>query len=105
MKILNPNYKKFYSLYRKLPGIASITLAVLVFVWSIVDLAVFSYNGRYGSYYGVMALDSAILALIIWWAIGAVLFFATWFFSSLVVSANIAKTDAILEINERLKND
>ena len=49
-----------------------------------------------------MELDSAGLALIIWWAIGAVLSFATWFFSALTVSATIARTDAVIEINNKI---
>ena len=104
--IINPDYKKFYSIYKKLPGIVSIILAVLVFAWSIVDVSVFSYSGYYSSYYGVMQIESLFLALIIWWAIGAVLCAATWFFSALFVSATVARTDATIEINKKLaEND
>ena len=105
MNILNPNYEKFYALYKKLPGISSIALAALVFIWSIVDVSVFSYHSRYGDYYGIMHLGSAVLVYIIWWAIGAVFSLLTWFFSSLVVSATVTRTDAIVEIKNNLNKN
>ena len=98
MSMMKPNYNKFYEFYKKLPGILTVIVIVLVLAWSIVDVAVFSYR----SYYGVMALDSLGLALIIWWAIGAVLAYATWFFSVLTISATVARTDAVIEINNKM---
>jgi hypothetical protein len=104
MNFFHPNYKKFYASYKQLPGISAITMAVLVLAWSIVDVSVFSGGGWSHNYYGVMQLPSVFLALIIWWAIGAVLCFAIWFFSCLIVSATITRTDAILEIEKHLTN-
>ena len=103
MNLLNPNYKKLYALYKKLPCIASITMSFLIFAWSIIDVSVFS-NSRYHDY-GIMELDAAILPLLIWWGIGVVMFFATWFFTSLIISATVTRTDAIIEIQEHLKNN
>ncbi len=106
MSILNPDYKKFYGLYKKLPGILAIATAALVFIWSIVDLAVFSYtDSHYGGLwytyeYGVMGLESWILVLLIWWSIGAIVAASTWFFSVIVVSATVARTDATLAIEK-----
>ena len=106
MNILNPNYEKFYALYKKLPAIASITWAALVFMWSIIDVSVFSSRSYYyGNSYGIMSLDYAFLVLIIWWAIGAVLSLLTWFFSSLIVSATVTRTDAIVEIKNNLNKN
>ena len=106
MNIFNPNYEKFYALYKKLPSIASIVLAALVFIWSIIDVSIFSpHYYYYGNYYGIMRLDSAFLVLIIWWAIGAVLTLLTWFFSSLTVSATVTRTDAIVEIKNNLNKN
>jgi len=104
MSMMNPNYNKFYKRYKKLPGILTIVIAVLVLAWSIVDVIVFSYSPsyRYGPQYGIMDLDSAGLVLVIWWAIGAVLSYATWFFSALTVSATVARTDATIEISNKL---
>jgi hypothetical protein len=100
------DYKKTYNnVFRKLPKILAITIAVLVFIWSIVDVSVFSSVSRYyGSHYGVLGLGSWPLALIIWWAIGAVVSFATWFFTAVGISATVVRTDAIVEINEKLAN-
>lgn len=104
MNILKPDYKKYYGTYKKLPGILAILICVLTLIWSIVDLAVFSHESRYGNiYYGIMELKSLVLTLLIWWAIGAVLAVGTWFFSTLAVSATVARTDAIIEINDKIK--
>ena len=109
MSLMNPDYQKFYANYRKLPGILTILIAVLSLAWSIVDVCVFydssysRYSG-YEYYYGVMQLPSIFLALLIWWAIGAVLCFIVWYISCLSVSATIARTDAVLKINEKLSN-
>ena len=99
--MLDPNYTALYRLYRKLPTILALTIAGLMFIWSIVDVSVFSY-GYYETYYGVMGLESLFLALIIWWAIGGVLCAATYVFSALTISPTIARTDAILEMNEKM---
>ena len=103
MNILNPDYKKYYGTYKQLPGILAILIGVLTLIWSIVDVAAFSYEGRYSVYYGIMGLKSLVLTLLIWWAIGAVLAVGTWFFSTLAVSATVARTDAIIEINDKIK--
>ena len=108
-KVLNPDYQKLYGIYKKLPGILAIIIMSLVFIWSIVDVSVFveeSYSRYSGSttYYGVMYLESAFLAMFIWWAIGAVLAASTWFFSALSVSATVARTDAIIELNNKTPN-
>ena len=101
----------FYLLYKKLPVILAISIAILTLIWSIIDIIIFqetsagySYLGYYYdyTYYGIMGLDSAFLALVIWWGIGAVLTCATWFFSALTISTNIVKTDILLEMNNKL---
>lgn len=113
-KLLNPDYKKFYGLYKKLPGILAIIIAALFFIWSIVDLSVFSDDGGfYGGYfhspsYGIMELESPILVLLIWWISGAITTACTWFFSVLVVSVTVTRTDATLAIEksvQTLKNN
>ncbi len=98
----DPNYDKFYRIFKKLPKILAIITAALVFIWSIVDVAVFSYYG-YDTYYGVMRLESCFLVLLIWWLIGAVLAYATYFFAALPVAATVVRTDAVLEINAKVK--
>lgn len=99
----DPDYTKFYRIFKKLPKILAIIIAALVFIWSIVDVAVFSHDGYYNTYYGVMRLGSCLLVLLIWWLIGAVLAFATYFFSALPVSATVVRTDALLELNAKVK--
>lgn len=94
----DPNYDKFYRIFKKLPKILAIIIAALVFIWSIVDVSIFN-----GYYYGVMQLKSCFLVLLIWWLIGAVLAFATYFFSAMHVSAIVLRTDAVLEINAKVK--
>lgn len=102
-KAFNPDYQKLYGIYKKLPSILAIVIMSLVFVWSIVDVSVFQYKPRYSSgyRYGVMELESAFLAMLIWWAIGAVVSVSVWFFSALSVSATVVRTDAIIELNNK----
>lgn len=94
----DPNYDKFYRIFKKLPKILAIIIAALVFIWSIVDVSIFN-----GYYYGVMQLKSCFLVLLIWWLIGAVLAFATYFFSAMHVSAIVLRTDAMLELKEKVE--
>lgn len=94
----DPDYTKFYRIFKKLPKILAIIIAALVFIWSIVDVSIFN-----GYYYGVMQLKSCFLVLLIWWLIGAVLAFATYFFSAMHVSAIVLRTDAMLELNAKVK--
>lgn len=99
----DPDYTKFYRIFKKLLKILAIIIAALVFIWSIVDVAVFSHEGYYDTYYGVMRLESCLLVLLIWWLIGAVLAFATYFFSAMHVSAIVLRTDAMLELKEKVE--
>lgn len=94
----DPDYTKFYRIFKKLPKILAIIIAALVFIWSIVDVSIFN-----GYYYGVMQLKSCFLVLLIWWLIGAVLAFATYFFSAMHVSAIVLRTDAMLELKEKVE--
>jgi Zn-dependent protease with chaperone function len=104
-KILSPNYKKFYQLYKKMPAIAAITTMILALVWSIIDVIVFRV-GRGGWFtsvweFGILRLNNPIVSILIWLAIGVVLATIVWFFSALTISATITRTDAVLEISEK----
>ena len=103
-KVINPDYQKLYGIYKKLPGILAIIIMSLVFIWSIVDVSVFVESYYRKTYYGVMYLESAFLAMFIWWVIGAVVAASTWFFSALSVSATVARTDAVIELNNKTPN-
>ena len=109
MEFKETNYHRLYDLYKKIPKIIAIVLAILVFIWSIVDVSVFSdsYSGRYYSYayYGVMRLDSPVLAVFIWWVIGAVMSLGTWFFGSLAIAPIVIQTDTLIEMNMKMKKD
>ena len=101
MNLPDTDYAKRYETYRNLPAISSIILGVLVLIWSIVDVATF---GSYYSY-GIMRLESAGMALFIWWAIGAVLCALTYYLTSLSIAPTIVRTDAVLEINKKLDKE
>jgi uncharacterized membrane protein len=107
MNFIDPDYKKFYSIYKKLPAICSIVHAIIVCVWGIVDIAVFSYKSPDSNvyHYGIMGLKSAFLVIVIWWMIGIISSIIIWFFSTLKVSATITRTDAALEILKNMNND
>lgn len=108
-KFINQDYKALYKTYKKMPAIVSIVIAVLMFVWSIVDVSVFQYaTGRYyayTTYYGVMRIKSAFAALVIWWAIGTFVVILIHFFCSLAISPIVVRTDAVLEIKSKLIGD
>ena len=64
-KILKNN-EKWFGFYVHFPKVSTWVIAILVFIWSIIDPAVFAY----GSSYGVMGLDTFFGAMAIWWGIG-----------------------------------
>lgn len=86
-------YEKMYGFYKKLPKILAIVIAVLFFIWSIVDVSVFVN----GSYYGVMLLPSPLLGMLIWWLIGALISYCSYLISSIVISPTVLRTDAVIE--------
>ena len=94
------NYKKFYKVYRKLPVISTIILALSFFAWSILD--VFGIPYQFG--YGMFEQTYAILALIIWWVIGLVNCLLTYVITAIAISATVLRTDATIEINEKLND-
>ena len=101
--IMNPDYTGFYQFYKKLPGIAAISTMVIFLIWSIVDVIVFRVNvGWYSPIYkyGIFRLESPILSVLIWLAIGVIVSGIVWFFSALTTSATVTRTDAVLKIAE-----
>ena len=107
MNFINPDYKKFYALYKKLPAICSIIHAIIVYACGIIDIAVFSHKAPDSDiyYYGIMELKSAFLVIVIWWIIGTISSIIIWFLSTLKISATMTRTDATLEILKNIKND
>ena len=102
-----PNYNRLYAIYKSLPLIVSFIIALAAFVWSIYDVIDNSnwYSHYYNSGYGILELDSPVLCVLIWWAIGAAAFFINLFFMSLAISPTVVRTDAVLELNEKIKKD
>ena len=94
------DYKKFYKFYKKLPQILAIICAVLFFAWSILDVFVISYPFGYGMFDQTYAL----VALIIWWGIGLIPCILTYFITAIIISATVLRTDAAIEINEKLNH-
>jgi hypothetical protein len=99
-KIYNPDYEKSYKIFKKIPAILSTIDGAAMFVWGFIDAA--NTSGRYGTYYGILRLPSPILVLLLWWSIGAVLFFLTNFFTKLAIAPTVVRTDAILDVKEKL---
>ncbi len=96
-QIINEN-QKWFKIYRIAPEIISITLMVLSFIWSIVDVATFQF---YNGYYGIMSIRSAFGALLIWWIIGAVLSISAYFVSKIKISAKILEIQYLNKISEK----
>jgi hypothetical protein len=104
-KFINPDYKKFYELYKKMPAISSASILIAAILWSFVDTFVNQVDvGMYSTIYryGILQTDSPIINILIWWIVGAVLAVVTWFFSALAVSATIIRTDEVLAISNKI---
>lgn len=96
----NIENEKWFKFYEKLPMILFCVLATLCFIWSIIDVSVFQY-GYYSTSYGVMRLDSAFVALLIWWVIGVILSFATYIVAKIVCSYKILVIKYLKKISEK----
>ncbi len=92
--------EKWFKFYEKLPMFLLCVLATLCFIWSIIDVSVFQY-GYYSKSYGVMRLDSAFVALLIWWVIGAILSFVTYIVAKIVCSYKILVIKYLKKISEK----
>ena len=88
------NYKMFYSLYKKVPVYNAILIFIAAFIYGIVD----------ASEEILIGYELGGAAFIIWLLIGAVAGGIVWFFSTLMTAATVVRTDAVLEMNEKLKN-
>lgn len=82
----SPDYNKFYRIFKKLPVILTIINAIIVIVASII------LGIQLGALYAVISLP-----------LGALLVGLTYFFSAMHVSAIVLRTDAVLEINAKVK--
>lgn len=83
----DPNYNKFYRIFKKLPKILAIINIILFFIAAIV----------LASIYDMPSL------IIVGWLIGAIYTLIAYFLSVLLVAATVVRTDAVLEINAKVK--
>ena len=93
--------EKLFKLYVYLPVIIAISTAVLFFIWSIVDPAVFNYSVpdgydyyygyTYTSVYGVMGMNTFFGAMLVWWIIGAIMTVMNYFVYKLILAPSILK--------------
>ena len=88
------NYKKMYEIYKKLPLINFITTCVLSLAWGIIDYCEFIT--------AISDLDFG--AIFIWLLIGAAFGGIVMFFTCVAISPTILRTDATLEINNKINN-
>ncbi len=89
------NYEKMYAIYKKLPLINFISTCVLSLIWGIIDACEWITEIGYGLEEG---------AVFIWVLIGAVVGGIVMFFTCVSISPVILRTDATLEINNKIKN-
>ena len=88
------DFKKIYCVYRKLPFISAIISLIPVIVWAITDWC------EWITVIGELEFGG----FIIWLAIGSVFSVAVYFFTSLVISPTVVRTDAVLRIEKILNN-
>ena len=89
------NYEKMYAIYKKLPLINFIATCVLSLVLGIIDACVWITGIGYNLGFG---------AVFIWLLVGAVLGGIVMFFTCVRISPVIIRTDAALEINNKINN-
>ena len=89
------NYAKMYSIYKKLPLINFITTCALSLVWGIIDAL--EYITEIGG-------ELEVGGVFIWLLIGAALGGIVMFFTCVAISPVILRTDATLEINNKINN-
>ena len=59
---------------------------VIMFIWAIVDTAVFQYDGYYGYHYGIMMMPNGFLNWFVWMLIGGVSSFLIYFVGKIALS-------------------
>lgn len=82
----NPDYDNFYRIFKKLPVIMTIINAILCLIALI-----------------ILGIRLDALAVAIGLPLGALLVGLTYFFSALLVSATVVRTDAMLELKEKVE--
>ena len=92
----------------KLPKIVTLIIGVFIFVWSIIDPAVFSTveGSIYGedlSTYGIMGAGSFFGAMAIWWLIGGALCGIVYFVMKISMSYKLLKLYYLQEIYQSVK--
>ncbi len=111
--------EKLFKVYVYLPLIIAISTAVLFFIWSIVDPAVFNYSvldsydyyyGRstYKTVYGVMGMNTFFGAMIVWWVIGAIVTVLNYCIYKLILAPTILRIFYLKKISlnsEELLNE
>jgi hypothetical protein len=91
------DFKKFYRIFKVLPVISSIIVALSVFFVSFIDATRFIPNWGYG----IFGFDSALPVVIVWWLIGFASTILTWFFLTLLISPIVVSTDALVSIDKK----
>lgn len=98
-------YENNFEFYKKMPQIITIIQCILIFIWSIVDVAAFTKTtySKYSSEtsYGIMQVPSPFLALIIWWLIGAGLALLNYLLTTLIIAPTVLQTQAAVEYLHR----
>ncbi len=82
----NPDYDNFYRIFKKLPVIMTIINAILCLIALI-----------------ILGIRLDALAVAIGLPLGALLVGLTYFFSAMHVSAIVLRTDAMLELKEKVE--
>ena len=95
---MNPNYKKFYKIYRKLPAIITIALAAVILIFSLVFffIGLDDWNWKAIEAFGF---------LIGTWVVGGIACGLTWFFYSLIYSISVVLVDSVMEIEGKLSSE
>ena len=95
--------EKYFSFYTKFPKILTIVLAVIFFIWRIVDPSV-SGGSYYDDDYGMLIETGSFFGtMIIWWLIGAVVCAITYVVSKLTLSYKVLHIYYLKDIKESLE--
>ena len=99
------DYDFFYEEYRKLPVYIAIINALVFFVWSIIDICVFKVKSYDSVKYGIMGIDNAFIALLVWWAIGVFVSILAFGIAAIFISPTVKRTDALIYLESQKRKE
>ena len=98
-EIIETNERSF-NVYAYLPTIIAIIIAILFFLWGIIDPAINRLPHRW---YGLFRTDTFLGAVVLWWIIGAVVTALNYFIYKIILAPTVLNIYYLAEIIKNTK--